>query len=379
MTARLLVVTPFGRRLGGSDNILLSVLRGVDRRRLEPTVAFLEPGPFQREVADLGVATHTLEGGRMRNPLHLASTIRSLRSLLRAERPDLILNWLSTAHIYGGPAAWLSGQRERCIWWQLDMHTDGPLGRGRLLDRLASATPARAIGACSEAAAASQAELWPHRPSFSVLPGIPPPRFPDEQGRMALSGQLGLPADELVVGTVGRLFAWKGHHRMLEAVELLRRQGVAAHALVVGGGGHRGDRRYESSLRALAQRPLLRGHVTLTGQVPDAATYMPLMDIFVNASSPEPFGLVLTEAMAAARPVVAVDAGGPREIVVAGETGLLARSGAPQDLAAALVTLAGDEELRRRFGDRGRRRYLAQFTEERMAAEMTERLLEMAA
>jgi glycosyltransferase involved in cell wall biosynthesis len=375
----MLVITPFGRRLGGSDNILLSLLRTIDRERLEPVVVFLEPGPFEVEISELGIETYALDGGRMRDPLHLLATVRRLRRLIKSERPNLIMNWLSTAHVYGGPAALFAGYRSRCIWWQLDLHTDGPFGRGRLLDRVAGAIPARAIGACSAAAAANQASLWPHRPSLSVLPGIPRPAIPDRAARAALRERLALPEDEPVVGSVGRLFAWKGHDRILEAVELLRRNGVAAHALVVGGGGHRGDDRYEAALRELAGRPALRGHVTFTGQVPDAASYMALLDVFVNASTPEPFGLVLAEAMAAGVPVVAVNEGGPREIVRAGETGVLTPTGAPADIAAALAELLRDPDLRRRLGEAGERRYEEEFTEERMGAEMTDRLLELAA
>jgi glycosyltransferase involved in cell wall biosynthesis len=341
-------------------------------------VVFLEPGPFEREVAGLGVRTEVLPGGRMRNPIHLIQTMRRLRRVLVREQAELIVNWLSTAHIYAGPAAWLGGQRKRCIWWQLDLHPGRAFDRGRLLDRVAAAIPASAIGACSEAAAVNQQELWPHTETFAVLPGIPEPHLLDADRAAALREDLGLPKAGVIVGTIGRLFAWKGHHRMLEAVALLREDGIDAHALVVGGGGHRGDDRYEQQLRDLAAGAVLSGHVTFTGQVPDGASYLPLMDVFVNASSPEPFGLVLTEAMAASLPVVAVDAGGPREIVVPGETGLLAPTGAPQDLAAALTTLAGDERLRHDLGREGRRRYEALFTEERMGAEMTDRLIELA-
>lgn len=372
MSDHLLVVQPFGRRLGGSDNILLSVLRQLDRTRLEPTVAFLERGPFVDEVAKLGIRTHALPGGRLRNPGHLAATIARLTRIMRQERPDVIMNWLSTAQLYGGPAAVMAGMSGRCIWWQLDQHTGGFWSRGRWLDRIATAIPARAVGCCSAATAESQAHLWPHRKTLSVLPGIPPPADND------LPRSLSLPEDAIVVGTVGRLFAWKGHHRLLEAVAQLRANGANIHVLVVGGGGHRGDERYEAELRELADDPRLRGHVTFTGQVAEAAPYFRLLDVFVNASSPEPFGLVLLEAMAAGLPVVAVDAGGPREIVVHGETGLLAPSGSPADLAAQIRVLADDPQLRRRLGDAGRERYVSRFGEERMGVEMTNRLVEYA-
>ena len=67
----------------------------------------------------------------------------------------------------------------------------------------------------------------------------------------------------------------------------------------------------------------------MTGQVPDAGPYIEQMDILVNASDPEPFGIVLLEGMARGVAVVAVDSGGPGEFIEHERTGVLARSGEP--------------------------------------------------
>ena len=377
MARRLFVVTPFGRRLGGSDNILLSFLRQVDRGELDPTVVFLEPGPFEREVASLGLDTLALPGGRLRDPAHLSRTVGRLVRLLRRQRPALILNWLSTAHLYGGPAAAIARMSDRCIWWQLDLHRAHPFTRGQILDQIATLIPASAIGCCSGAVARAQAQVRPHRRTFSVLPGIARPPTIQTERLDGLRSKLELPEGVPIVGTVGRLFAWKGHHRMLEAVAKLRDSGSPAHVLIVGGGGHRGDHAYEAELRELVGKRGLTGSVTFTGQVDDATAYLRLMDVFVNASTPEPFGLVLVEAMAAGLPVVAVNAGGPREIVEPGGTGVLVPSGDPGDLAAGIEPLLADDAERRRLGAAGRERYERCFTEERMAAEMSRRLLEL--
>ena len=93
--------------------------------------------------------------------------------------------------------------------------------------------------------------------------------------------------------------------------------------------------------------------VTMTGQVPDAGPYIEQMDILVNASDPEPFGIVLLEGMARGVAVVAVDSGGPGEFIDDGATGVLARSGEPEALADALEPLLASPALR--AGDRRRR------------------------
>jgi glycosyltransferase involved in cell wall biosynthesis len=101
----------------------------------------------------------------------------------------------------------------------------------------------------------------------------------------------------------------------------------------------------------------------MTGEVPDAGPYIEQMDVLVNASDPEKFGIVLLEAMARSVAVAAVASGGPAEFVEDGLTGVLARSGAPGDLADALEPLVLSPELRERVAVAGHERYLRDFTD----------------
>jgi glycosyltransferase involved in cell wall biosynthesis len=98
------------------------------------------------------------------------------------------------------------------------------------------------------------------------------------------------------------------------------------------------------------------------------------MDLLVNASDHEPFGIVLLEAMAQGVPVLAVADAGPREIVVPGESGLLVPSSRPEALAEALRPLLTDPELRLRLGRGGRDRVRERFTAEQMADRLQSKL-----
>jgi len=90
------------------------------------------------------------------------------------------------------------------------------------------------------------------------------------------------------------------------------------------------------------------------------------MDVLVNASDPEPFGIVILEGMARGVAVVAVDSGGPAEFVDHGRTGMLARSGEPAALADALEPLLASRELRERLGAAGREVYAREYTDAAM-------------
>jgi glycosyltransferase involved in cell wall biosynthesis len=166
-----------------------------------------------------------------------------------------------------------------------------------------------------------------------------------------------------VVGLVGRLQPWKGQDRLLEAHALLRDRGYELHTLIVGGDSYGLSPRYAESLEGHVGRLGLAGAVTMTGQVPDAGPYIQLMDVLVNASDPEPFGIVLLEAMARGVAVVAVNSGGPSEFIDDRRSGLLARSGEPTALADALEPLLASPELRTQLGQAGRERYLREFTD----------------
>ena len=358
-------------RLGGSEAMLLTFLSHVDRSRIEPMVVFLGPGELERAVAGLGFRTAVLEPGRLRYVHRHAAAIVRLAALIRRERPDLVVNWLTKAQFYGGPAAALAGRRRRNAWWQHDI--PGPTGR------LAALLPTRAVGATARHVAAAQGARRPRRPTFAVHPGVEPAPDPDGAQTSALRAELGVPAGRAVVGIVGRLVPWKGQHRFLEALASLRRSGRDVHGVVVGSNAYDVAPGYDERLRAMAEEPDLRGAVTFTGQVGSAAPYMRMLDVMVSASDREPFGLVIMEAMALGVPVVAVDDAGPREMIESGRSGLLVEPNRPDALAAAVGRLLDDAGLREEMVEAGRARVAESFTLERMVDEMQAKLLELAA
>jgi glycosyltransferase involved in cell wall biosynthesis len=364
---KLLITVPWGERAGGAEHLLWTFLRNVDRSRVEPTVVFFQYGSFEREVDALGIRTVVIPSGRLRQLRHAAYAVQSLRAVLRRVEPDLVLNWSAKTHLYGATAAAAAGVASRVVWWQHG------IPNGHWLDRLATALPTRAIGCSSNDASEAQRRLRPVRPTFVVHPGIEAP-FSPSTDRTELRNKLGLPLDRPIVGIVGRLQPWKGQHRVLHALARVREARESVHGLIVGGDAFGLSPKYERHLHCLAANLGLQEHVTFTGQVRNVASYFCAMDIFVNASLREPFGIVLLEAMAAGLPVVAFDSGGPREIVEHGRSGMLVHEGTDEALASAIETLIVDPQLAVRLGEAGRERFRRHFTAERMAGELEEGL-----
>jgi glycosyltransferase involved in cell wall biosynthesis len=351
---RILVTAPWGEPLGGAEAMLQGVLDGASAEGHELELAFFEDGSWPAELRARGFHVEVIPAGRLREPHRWAATVVRLARMIRRRRPDLVLNWAAKTHLYGAPAALLAGIPGRVVWWQqLIPHRGG-------IDSAATLLPAAAIGCYSEAAARAQARLFPGRRTFVVAAGAP---LPVAGGGRA---PLELPAGVPVVGLVGRLQPWKGQDRLLRAHALLRDRGQRMHTVIVGGDAYGFSSEYAASLPELVKDLRLTGEVTLTGQVPDAGPYVEQMDVLVNASDPEPFGIVLLEGMARGVAVVAVRSGGPAEFIADGRTGVLARSGEPADLADALESLLSAPDQRERLGRAGRESYLAEFTDEAM-------------
>lgn len=119
-----------------------------------------------------------------------------------------------------------------------------------------------------------------------------------------------------------------------------------------------GDGDARPALEKLAVEKGVSGRVIFTGKCSAESLrhYYEMTDIFVMPSRQEGFGIVFLEAMAAGKPVIASDCGGAPEVVREGETGYLVPYGDVSALAARLGELLGDERLRRRMGEAGKRK-----------------------
>jgi len=167
-----------------------------------------------------------------------------------------------------------------------------------------------------------------------------------------------------LIGMFGRISRWKGQEVFLRAIARL--PGVNA---VVVGGALFGEEDYERKIRMLSAELGLQERVSFAGHVSEVMSLMAACDVVAHCSTaPEPFGLVIAEAMLAGTPVVASDAGGAREIVVAGETGQLTSPGDHEALARAIGQYLADPQWAREMAQRAAARAGEQFSGAAMTA-----------
>ena len=191
-------------------------------------------------------------------------------------------------------------------------------------------------------------------------------QFLNTEERIQAKLLLGLKSDGPVVVTVARLEKEKGHDIFLKAVPHIVRNHQKVQFLWVGEGNLR--QQLEQDIKQLK----IVNQIHLLGFQKNIAVLLAIADIFVLPAPEEPFGLAILEAMTAGLPVVAIDAGGPAEIIIDGETGLLVPP-EPVSLAGAVCDLLAYPEKAKQMGEAGKQRSATEYTVERMVKQ-TEQL-----
>ena len=347
---RVAVVMPYASQHGGAELILLSLMQDGRGRGIEWQVIFQEDGPLVGRIKALGVKTHVVPSGRVRELPKMALAIVRMTRIFSRERADVVLSWLGKAHVYAGIAAAALGLPA------LVYHLNTPSHWNRL-DRLTMRIPVCGIIAISRMCAMEQLRLPPLLPIRIVYPGVDLRRFDSARNvpPAQMRQKLGLPTDGPLVGCVGRLVRYKGAHRLIEAMPHLLAKVPDARCVLVGGE----DSTEPDYPKLLAERIAalgLDGKVILPGAMNNAQEWIQACDVFVHASHFETFGVVVIEAMSLGKPVVAGQTGGPAEIITQGKDGALCPVDDPAALGGAIAGYLTDPALYAAASAAGRRR-----------------------
>jgi glycosyltransferase involved in cell wall biosynthesis len=337
--------------IGGSDVCLLQLVSGLDPDRFQAFVVLPSEGPLSGALRAKG-GTVVIEPAMLRlsTQLGLAYCLRYVASyplavwritrLIRRERIDLVHT--NTLHaLHGFAAAWLT--RRRHVWHAREIVLQSAVMR--CVELTLARWFSDRILAMSRAIAAMYARAPRH---LDVLyEGTDLVRFHPANDGARVRRDLGFSDGDLVVGVVSRLDHWKGVDVFLRAAAL-----VPNAKFVVAGGAVNGRQRVATDLRALVRELGVDVQFTEWRYGPDRiAELHAALDVLVLPSVwPEPFGLVLIEAMASGKPVIASRHGGPPEIVEEGVSGLLVTPGDVEALAEAMRSLLADRARRERMG-----------------------------
>jgi glycosyltransferase involved in cell wall biosynthesis len=386
--------------IGGAERVLLDALASI--RALHPgwSLALLagSDGDLVEDARSLGVAATVMPfpgalaalgdagaGGpagagtawwRVLGRLSAASPavacyVRQLSHAIAEFQPDLVHSNGFKTHLLG---AWSVPGSSKLIWHLHDFIQARPL-MPRLLRMHAGRC---AAGVANSRSVADDARLALGRdlPIHTVYNAVDLARFTPHGATLDLDAASGLasPAPGTVrVGLVATAARWKGHELFMQALTRLARDGPPLRGYVIGGPIYEtaASQFTLEELRAVATR--LGVEVGFTGFVRDVPAAMRALDIVVHASTaPEPFGLVIAEALACGRAVLTNALGGAGELIREGHDALIWRAGDPRSLADAITRLALDAPLRQRLRAAGRATAERRFARARMGRELAE-------
>ncbi|EMI15576.1 Glycosyl transferase, group 1 domain protein [Rhodopirellula maiorica SM1] len=311
-------------------------------------LVFLTDGPLVNMARGREIPCDLIERGRFSNPVDTFRVVRALRRVIREHDAAVAFSWTDMAQLYAAPASW--GQC-KSLWWQRANVDEG------MIARLCKWFPSSGAIANSKFTRDQLRDLGFQVAEQPLYPPFDATKFKDVGDRDTLRRRLGVPENRYIVGSVGRMQAWKGFDTIVDGIAKVRESRPDVFGLIVGG-RHDLEPEYESQLRERIATLGLTEHIMLTGSQRNVAEWMKAMDVFVHAAEREPFGIVVPEAMALGLPVIASIPGGPSEAIEPEVSGLLVHSSEVAELTKAIFALQTNPSVADQLGCRAKQRSL---------------------
>ena len=392
---RAIVFLSTSAEIGGAERVLLDIVRSMREASPDRRLVVITSGhgtlidearalgataialPFPTNLSSLGDASIRRSGGRVALSLRAALAapdvmlyLRRLRAILREQEPDIVHSNGAKMHLL---SAFASRGIAPVVWHLHDYVSSRPFMRRAL--RACVARCSAVVANSASVAADARSEFGAGVRIHTVLNGVDLERCSMAGVRLDLDA--GDPPDATAtfrvrVGIVATFAKWKGHELFFKALATLPTD-LPIRAYVVGGALYETrDSQYSMDvLQGMAASMAGRVTVRFTGHVSDVPAAMRALDIVVHASSePEPFGLVIAEAMACGRAIITAGSGGALELVDRDCDAIAVAPGDAQALGEAIARLARNDELRLRLGAQARESAERKFDRRRMATSL---------
>ena len=360
--------------LYGSDVVLLELVRRLDLARYRPLVItptdIAYEGLLGQALTEANIRHQEMDIPVLRRRyfsptgiitfLHRLSTgTRQLQQCIKEENIALVHS--NTSAVWGGALAARRSQTPH-LW-----HVHEIVKQPAIINKLMAWMIARYSDHVVAISHAVAEHLLSEQPRLEqrlsvIYDAVDTDRFRPDIDAQALRSEWRIAANEVLVGVVGRISNWKGQYFFLQALALALPKNPELRAVIVGSAPP-GEEWRLAELKTQAEELGVEKNVIWAGYRNDAPQIMAALDILALPSiQPEPFGMVVLEAMATGKPVIATAHGGPLETIIEGETGYLVSATDPSGMANALQILAKNSGLRLQLGVQARRHVAQNFT-----------------
>ncbi|WP_417547439.1 glycosyltransferase [Marinobacter segnicrescens] len=343
----------FNMCIGGTEQVIRTLVTNLPIEIYENQVVCIDGyvGEIGKLVEREGIPVSYLS----RHPGFDWALVRELRRKIQSDRIDIVHCHQYTPWIYG----WLAclGTGARVVMTEHGRFYPDRYRYKALLVNPIMALLTHRIVAISSATRDSlaQYEFIPKAKIEVIYNGVARVEPAKDEVRQRKQ-ELGIPQNELIMGTVARLDPVKNQPMMLEAFDRVLKQHPHSWLLIVGDGPDR------PKLEAMSRDLGIDGRVIFVGFIDQPATYLAAMDLFLLTSNTEGTSMTLLEAMSLGIPSVLTEVGGNAEIIEQGKTGILTPIGDAEAFAEAISRFIMEPELMEDVGQRAQQVYFEQFS-----------------
>jgi len=339
---------------GGAERMLLDLVRHLGPGYTS-TLGLLKPGWLQTTATLASIPSVLLAG----NALGDFGTLRKTFQFVRANEIQLLHTHEFYMNLVGAIIARVSRIPHVATLHGKKYHTEKR--RRRAFYRFAAKRTSRLVAVSQDLQKFLCAHFNVSQDKVAMIyNGIDLSPFADVQRNPQLLESLGISVDAFIVGTVGNLYALKGHTYLIRAAHGVMQKRPNTHLLILGRGELKNPLEQEAKALGIADR------VHLLGYRDDTPRWLGVMNVFVLSSLSEGLPLSLLEAMASSLPTIVTQIGGMPEVVREGETGVVVPPGDCEALTKSILFFHDNPNIAKQYGRAGRIVVFEDFSVDRM-------------
>ena len=339
--------------MGGSERLIYNLVRNLDRRVFEPSIAWLVNERPLKEFEELAVPLHYVAKRKRID----ARAMRQFASIVRSERIDVVNAHHFMPFFYAYYGSKIAGQARLVYTEHSEADVLAAGGKWRTIGGFLLRRTDAAIGVSDKVSSTLRSHFGLGAETVHTIEnGVDVEMFGGEATqRDRLRAELGFAPQDLIVGHVANFRRNKNHIFLLRAFRDLVKRRPEAKLVFIGQGAEGDLENSEPEVRHFIEREELRPSVHMLGYRSNVQTLLQTLDAICLVSYKEGLPLSLIEAMSSGLPVIGTDIEGIRGVVQKDVNGFLVTPDDDAALTAALERLLSDEPLRKRLGQASRR------------------------
>ncbi len=331
--------------IGGTLEYLKLFFNHINKDEYEVYLACPSYGPMKKEIEDMGVKVYPLEMTREISLKDDLNSFMEMKKLIKRVNPDIVHLHSSKAGVLGKIASYLN--KIPCIYnahgWAFSMNVSNKKKKVYALIEKYTSIFCDVIVNISEFEhnLAKEYNIANDKKMITIHNGIDIDKYNNRKYcKQDILKELDIPNDCFVVGMVARISEQKDPVKFVKLAKEISKSIDNAYFVLVGEGELR------EKVEHLIKEYGLEDRVKITGWVDDVNKYIYIFDVAVLTSRWEGFGLVLTEYMAASKPIVASNVGGIPELIENDYNGILVDADEIGKFTDAIINIRENKEKR---------------------------------